>query len=117
MAARLVQVLASEGGSGTEVPELSIEVDDSDEALRRIDAACIAIAIGTGRPMSRGACGASTSVTQWVGSSTSFSTGSLQLRPDNSSKPAPVRGAAQLRCQAFRQRSQEPRDASTPSQL
>ncbi|MBI2256488.1 MAG: VOC family protein [Proteobacteria bacterium] len=35
-----VQVsFASEGGSGTEVPELSIEVDDLDEALERMRAA------------------------------------------------------------------------------
>jgi catechol 2,3-dioxygenase-like lactoylglutathione lyase family enzyme len=32
-----VQVsFASEGGSGTPVPDLSIEVDDLDEALRRV---------------------------------------------------------------------------------
>ena len=30
--------IASEGGSGTPVPELSIEVDDLDEALKRIKA-------------------------------------------------------------------------------
>lgn len=28
--------IATEGGSGTEVPELSIEVDDVDEAFRRV---------------------------------------------------------------------------------
>ncbi|KIN61994.1 Glyoxylase [Sulfitobacter noctilucicola] len=34
-----VQVsLASEGGSGTPVPQLSIEVDDLDEVLRRVQA-------------------------------------------------------------------------------
>ncbi len=48
---------ASEGGSGTPVPDLSIEVDDLDEALRRIDGRpdC---ASNTDRPTSRGACGA-----------------------------------------------------------
>jgi catechol 2,3-dioxygenase-like lactoylglutathione lyase family enzyme len=47
-AARMtVQVsFASEGGSGTPVPELSIEVDDLDEALRRVHAAGIALAYG-----------------------------------------------------------------------
>jgi catechol 2,3-dioxygenase-like lactoylglutathione lyase family enzyme len=37
---------ASEGGSGTPVPDLSIEVDDLDEALRRMTAARIAIEYG-----------------------------------------------------------------------
>ncbi|WP_316393780.1 VOC family protein [Bradyrhizobium sp. 33ap4] len=37
---------ASEGGCGTPVPDLSIEVDDLDEALRRMKAACIAIEYG-----------------------------------------------------------------------
>ncbi|GKQ54922.1 VOC family protein [Bradyrhizobium sp. Ce-3] len=37
---------ASEGGSGTPVPDLSIEVDDLDEALRRMRAAGIAIEYG-----------------------------------------------------------------------
>jgi catechol 2,3-dioxygenase-like lactoylglutathione lyase family enzyme len=37
---------ASEGGSGTPVPDLSIEVDDLDEALRRMNAAHIAIEYG-----------------------------------------------------------------------
>ncbi|QPF83230.1 VOC family protein [Bradyrhizobium genosp. L] len=37
---------ASEGGSGAPAPDLSIEVDDLDEALRRVDAAGIAIAYG-----------------------------------------------------------------------
>ncbi|KWV61017.1 glyoxalase [Bradyrhizobium macuxiense] len=37
---------ASEGGSGTPVPDLSIEVDDLDEALRRATAARIAIEYG-----------------------------------------------------------------------
>lgn len=37
---------ASEGGSGAAVPDLSIEVDDLDEALRRIEAAGIAIEYG-----------------------------------------------------------------------
>ncbi|MCC8956452.1 VOC family protein [Bradyrhizobium sp. Pear77] len=37
---------ASEGGSGTPVPDLSIEVDDLDEALHRMQAAGIAIEYG-----------------------------------------------------------------------
>lgn len=37
---------ASEGGSGTPVPDLSIEVDDLDEALRRFATARIAIEYG-----------------------------------------------------------------------
>ncbi|UUP15869.1 VOC family protein [Nitratireductor thuwali] len=42
-----VQVsVASEGGSGTAVPDLSVEVDDLDEALRRVREAGIAIAYG-----------------------------------------------------------------------
>jgi catechol 2,3-dioxygenase-like lactoylglutathione lyase family enzyme len=38
--------IASEGGAGTPVPDLSIEVDDLDEALRRFHAAGIAIEYG-----------------------------------------------------------------------
>lgn len=37
---------ASEGGSGMAVPDLSIEVDDVDEALRRMEAAGIPIVYG-----------------------------------------------------------------------
>jgi catechol 2,3-dioxygenase-like lactoylglutathione lyase family enzyme len=37
---------ASEGGSGTPVPDLSVEVDDLDEALRRVTAARITIEYG-----------------------------------------------------------------------
>ena len=37
---------ASEGGSGTPVPALSIEVDDLDEALRRVKEAGIPIEYG-----------------------------------------------------------------------
>ena len=37
---------ASEGGSGTPVPDLSVEVDDLDDALRRVTAAHIAIEYG-----------------------------------------------------------------------
>ena len=37
---------AVEGGSGTPVPDLSVEVDDLDEALARVRAACIAIEYG-----------------------------------------------------------------------
>ena len=36
----------SEGGSGTPVPDISIEVDDLDEALRRARAAGIALEYG-----------------------------------------------------------------------
>lgn len=38
--------IASEGGSGTEVPDLSVEVDDLDEALRRVRAAGITVEYG-----------------------------------------------------------------------
>ena len=42
-----VQVsIASEGGSGTPVPDLSIEVDDLDTALRRMTTAKVAIEYG-----------------------------------------------------------------------
>jgi catechol 2,3-dioxygenase-like lactoylglutathione lyase family enzyme len=42
-----VQVgIASEGGSGTPVPDLSIEVDDVDAALRRMKKAKVAIEYG-----------------------------------------------------------------------
>ena len=42
-----VQVgVASQGGSGTPVPDLSIEVDDVDAALRRMRKAKIAIEYG-----------------------------------------------------------------------
>lgn len=37
---------ASEGGSGTPVPDLSVEVDDLDEALERMKAAGIPIEYG-----------------------------------------------------------------------
>jgi catechol 2,3-dioxygenase-like lactoylglutathione lyase family enzyme len=37
---------ATEGGSGTPVPHLSIEVDDLDEALKRVRAAGIPIEYG-----------------------------------------------------------------------
>jgi catechol 2,3-dioxygenase-like lactoylglutathione lyase family enzyme len=37
---------ASQGGSGTPVPNLSIEVDDLDEALRRVKAIGLAIEYG-----------------------------------------------------------------------
>ena len=43
----MVQVsFASQGGSDTPVPDLSIEVDDLDEALRRVPAAGIRIEYG-----------------------------------------------------------------------
>jgi catechol 2,3-dioxygenase-like lactoylglutathione lyase family enzyme len=38
--------VASEGGSGTAVPNLSVEVDDLEEALRRAKAAALAIEYG-----------------------------------------------------------------------
>lgn len=38
--------VASEGGSGTEVPDISVELDDLDEALRRVQAAGLAIEYG-----------------------------------------------------------------------
>lgn len=42
-----VQVsFAAEGGSGTDVPDLSVEVDDLDEALRRVRDAGIGIVYG-----------------------------------------------------------------------
>lgn len=42
-----VQVaFASQGGSDTPVPDLSIEVDDLDEAVRRVEAAGIAFVYG-----------------------------------------------------------------------
>ena len=42
-----VQVsFATEGGSGTDVPHLSIEVDDLDEAMRRVKKAAIPIEYG-----------------------------------------------------------------------
>lgn len=44
--ARVQVAFAAEGGSGTEVPDLSIEVDDLDEALRRATAAGIPIEYG-----------------------------------------------------------------------
>jgi catechol 2,3-dioxygenase-like lactoylglutathione lyase family enzyme len=41
--------VASEGGSGTPVPDLSIEVDDLDEALRRARTCGLAIEYGPQR--------------------------------------------------------------------
>ena len=38
--------VASEGGSGTPVPDLSIEVDDLDEALRRMERAGVSVEYG-----------------------------------------------------------------------
>ena len=38
--------IASEGGAGTAVPDLSIEVDDLDEALRRMQAGGFSIEYG-----------------------------------------------------------------------
>jgi hypothetical protein len=65
-----VQVsFASEGGSNTPVSDLSIEVDDLDEALRRVQAS--ASRWSTGPSASRGACAVSMSKTHWADSSTS----------------------------------------------
>ncbi|EIG60388.1 MULTISPECIES: VOC family protein [unclassified Bradyrhizobium] len=38
--------IATEGGSGTPVPDLSIEVDDLDEALRRMERAGVTLEYG-----------------------------------------------------------------------
>jgi catechol 2,3-dioxygenase-like lactoylglutathione lyase family enzyme len=38
--------IASEGGSGTPVPDISVEVDDLDEALRRVRAFGLALEYG-----------------------------------------------------------------------
>jgi catechol 2,3-dioxygenase-like lactoylglutathione lyase family enzyme len=38
--------VAQEGGSGTDVPDLSVEVDDLEEALRRVKAAGIPLVYG-----------------------------------------------------------------------
>lgn len=38
--------VATEGGSGTPVPDISIEVDDLDESLRRVQAEGLAIEYG-----------------------------------------------------------------------
>ena len=51
--------VASEGGSGTPVPDLSIEVDDVDRIHRARSPR--ASRSSTGSPTSRGACGASSS--------------------------------------------------------
>jgi catechol 2,3-dioxygenase-like lactoylglutathione lyase family enzyme len=44
--ARVQLSLAAEGGSGTPLPAISIEVDDLDEALRRMREAGVAIVYG-----------------------------------------------------------------------
>jgi catechol 2,3-dioxygenase-like lactoylglutathione lyase family enzyme len=41
--------IASEGGSGTPVPDLSVEVDDLDEALRRVRDAGLTVEYGPAR--------------------------------------------------------------------
>ncbi len=38
--------IASEGGAGTPVPDISVEVDDLDEAIRRVEAAGLAFEHG-----------------------------------------------------------------------
>ncbi len=43
---RVQMSVMSEGGSGTPVPDLSIEVDDLDEVLARLEAAGVALAYG-----------------------------------------------------------------------
>ena len=53
----------SEGGSGTAVPDISIEVDDIEEALTRVQRA--SIPINTARRPSLGECVGSMSVTHW----------------------------------------------------
>lgn len=59
----LAQVsFASEGGAGTPVPDLSIEVDNLQEVLDRMHAA--GIALDTAPPMNPGACAASSSATR-----------------------------------------------------
>ena len=40
--------IASEGGSGTPVPDISVEVDDLDEALRRVRAFRLVVEYGPG---------------------------------------------------------------------
>ncbi len=68
-----VQVsFGAEGGSGTEVPDLSIEVDDLETALARFEEASVPIEYG---PVSEpGACGVSTFATRSASSSISCST-------------------------------------------
>ena len=61
---------ASEGGAGTDVPDLSIEVDDLDAVLVRVEAA--GLTIFTGPSKSRGGCAASTSATHSAARSTFF---------------------------------------------
>lgn len=59
-----VQVsFAAEGGSGTPVPDPSVEVDVVDEVLRRVCGA--SMALETGRPMNRGTCAGSSCATRW----------------------------------------------------
>ncbi|MEM7407919.1 MAG: VOC family protein [Pseudomonadota bacterium] len=43
---RVQMNVASEGGSGTRVPDISIEVDDLDTALARVEAAGVALEYG-----------------------------------------------------------------------
>ena len=62
-----VQVsIASQGGSGTPVPDLSIEVDDLDAALKRVRNAGGSPS-NTDRRTSHGACGASSCATRSAG--------------------------------------------------
>ena len=69
----------SQGGSGTPVPDLSIEVDDLDAALERITSAGFPIEYGP--PMSLGVSGAFSPATPSASWSTSLRTLSPRLRP------------------------------------
>lgn len=63
---------ASEGGSGTPVPDLSVEVDDLDEALRRVQQHGIALEYGP--VLEPWACAGSLCATHWASWSISCST-------------------------------------------
>nr|WP_312052854.1 hypothetical protein [Brevundimonas diminuta] len=58
--------IASEGGSGTAVPDLSIEVDNLDEILQRVEKAGLVVEYGP--TMSHGVSGASMSAIRLAGS-------------------------------------------------
>ena len=69
----MVQVsFGSEGGSGTPVPDLSIEVDDLEGALSRL--MMPVYRLSTARSASPGGCGASTCVIRSASCSISFNT-------------------------------------------
>lgn len=70
--------IGAEGGAGTPVPDLSIELDDLDQALECVEAAGIGVECGpTSEPW--GGAG-SLSVIRWVRSSISCSTKRLPRR-------------------------------------